>query len=493
MRVGFIGLGMMGKGMAANLQKAGHQLIVHDLNRAAAEPFLANGATWASSPRQVAEASEVIFTSLPVPADVEAVALGPNGLIEGMKPDTAFFDMSTNSVAVVRKINAAFAEKNLYMLDSPVSGGPGGAASGKMAIWVGGDEQQFNRHKTVLDAMGDQARYIGPIGAGTIAKLVHNCTSAVVGVALAEVMTMGIKAGVEPLELWEAVRQGATGRQRTFDRLGKFLSSSYDPADFALRLLHKDVSLAVGLGREVGPAVRVVAGDGVLFPLNQASVMPKIAAPVQRFLVQRGDQRIEGARFQVRRAGIPPAIEIGQEQRRRPRLDHPVLDPVWKMYAHAIGRVGRTATRMGSARPTRLPVGSAARGGADLHLFLGVALRDLLGGFGVHDLVAHTDYPHAARVLGLDRACRGAADRSTLPAQETDHAADGSAIEAFLRCRHLLGFENVELDYPFRGLEFAAAKHFARLIRIAQVVGQGEFVEQWAEIGALEHLEVRLG
>ena len=90
----------------------------------------------------------MVFTSLPVPADVEAVALGPNGLIEGMRPDTAFFDMSTNSVAVVRKINAAFAEKNLYMLDSPVSGGPGGAASGKMAIWVGGDEQQFDRHKS---------------------------------------------------------------------------------------------------------------------------------------------------------------------------------------------------------------------------------------------------------------------------------------------------------------------------------------------------------
>src|SRR5437870_8095534 len=258
MRVGFIGLGMMGKGMAANLQKAGHQLTVHDLNRAAAEPFLAKGAAWASSPRQVAEASEVVFTSLPVPADVEAVALGPNGLIEGMKPDTAFFDMSTNSVATVRKINAAFAEKNLYMLDSPVSGGPGGAASGKMAIWAGGDEQQFNRHKPVLDAMGDQARYIGPIGAGTIAKLVHNCTSAVVGVALAEVFTMGIKAGVEPLDLWEAVRQGATGRSRTFDRLGqRFLTGQHDPADFALRLLHKDVGLAVGLGREVGVPMRL--------------------------------------------------------------------------------------------------------------------------------------------------------------------------------------------------------------------------------------------
>ena len=182
MRVGFIGLGMMGKGMAANLQKAGHQLVVHDLNRAAAEPFLAKGAEWADSPRAVAasarRSSSPRCRCRPMSRRWRS---GPNGLIEGMKPDTAFFDMSTNSVAVVRKISAAFAEKNLYMLDSPVSGGPGGAASGKMAIWVGGDEQQFNRHKSVLDAMGDQARYIGPIGAGTIAKLVHNCTSAVVG------------------------------------------------------------------------------------------------------------------------------------------------------------------------------------------------------------------------------------------------------------------------------------------------------------------------
>jgi len=258
MRVGFIGLGMMGKGMAANLQKAGHELVVHDLSRAAAEPFLAKGAVWANSPKLVGEQTEVVFTSLPVPGDVEQVALGANGLIEGMRPDTAFFDMSTNSVAMVRKIHAVFAEKNLYMLDSPVSGGPSGAASSKMAIWVGGDEQIFNRHKAVLDAMGDQAAYIGPIGAGSIAKLVHNCTSAVLGVALAEVFTMGIKAGVDPVDLWEAVRQGATGRVRTFDRLGdKFLTGQHDPADFALRLLHKDVGLAVGLGREVGVPMRL--------------------------------------------------------------------------------------------------------------------------------------------------------------------------------------------------------------------------------------------
>jgi len=294
MRVGFIGLGMMGKGMAANLQKAGHELVVHDLSRAAVEPFLAKGAVWANSPKQVGEQTEVVFTSLPVPADVEQVALGANGLIEGMRPDTAFFDMSTNSVATVRKIHAAFAEKNLYMLDSPVSGGPSGAASGRMAIWVGGDEQIFNRHKPVLDAMGDQAAYIGPIGAGSIAKLVHNCTSAVLGVALAEVFTMGVKAGVDPVDLWEAVRQGATGRVRTFDRLGqRFLIGQHDPADFALRLLHKDVSLAVGLGREVGVPMRLA---------NLA--LEELTEAMNRGWQQR-DSRVGGL-LQVERAKIPP-------------------------------------------------------------------------------------------------------------------------------------------------------------------------------------------
>jgi 3-hydroxyisobutyrate dehydrogenase-like beta-hydroxyacid dehydrogenase len=294
MKVGFIGLGMMGQGMAANLQKAGHELVVHDLNRAAAEPFLAKGATWAASPRQVGEACEVVFASLPMPADVEAVALGPGGLIEGLRPGAAFFDMSTNAVAMVRKIHAAFAEKNLYMLDSPVSGGPAGAASGRMAIWVGGDEQIFNRYKHVLDAMGDQARYIGPIGAGSIAKLVHNCTSAVLNLALAEVFTMGIKAGVDPVDLWEAVRQGATGRVRTFDRLGnKFLTGQHDPADFALRLLHKDVSLAVGLGREIGVPMRLA---------NLA--LEELTEAMNRGWGQRNST--VGMLLQQERAGIPP-------------------------------------------------------------------------------------------------------------------------------------------------------------------------------------------
>jgi 3-hydroxyisobutyrate dehydrogenase len=256
--VGFIGLGTMGSRMAANLQKAGYKLIVHDLHRQAASHHLSAGATWADSPRALASQADVIFSSLPEPPDVEAVALGPDGLIAGIKPGAAYFDLSTNSPAVVKKLHAAFAEKGAHMLDAPVSGGPAGAASGKLAIWVGGDENAFNKHKAVLDAMGDKAAYIGPIGSATVAKLVHNMSGYALVCALAETFSLGVKAGVEPLALWQAVRQGAVGRRFTFDALiDQFLPGTYDPPAFALKLAHKDVALANALGRELGVPMRL--------------------------------------------------------------------------------------------------------------------------------------------------------------------------------------------------------------------------------------------
>ncbi len=158
----------------------------------------------------------------------------------------------------MRRIHAIFAERGVHMLDAPVSGGPRGAQSGKLAIWVGGDQEIFEQHKALLDAMGDQARYIGPIGAGSVAKLVHNCAGYALQTALAEVFTLGVKAGVDPLALFEAVRQGATGRRRTFDGImDQFLPDKYDPPAFALRLAHKDVSLATALGRELGVPMRL--------------------------------------------------------------------------------------------------------------------------------------------------------------------------------------------------------------------------------------------
>jgi 3-hydroxyisobutyrate dehydrogenase len=252
MNVGFIGLGTMGRHMASNLIKGGHKVVVHDIRREAAEPHVKAGATWAASPRAVAEASEIVFTSLPGPAEVEAVALDEKGgLIAGLTAGKAYFDLSTNSPTLVRRIHDVFKARGIHMLDAPVSGGPKGAETRKLALWVGGDEEVYMRCKPVLDAIGDQPYYVGPIGAGSVAKLVHNCAGYVVQTALAEVFTMGVKAGVDPLTLWKAVRQGAGGRRRTFDGLvDQFLPGKFDPPAFALRLAHKDVTLATQLGRE---------------------------------------------------------------------------------------------------------------------------------------------------------------------------------------------------------------------------------------------------
>jgi 3-hydroxyisobutyrate dehydrogenase len=255
MQVGFIGLGTMGASMAANLQKAGHRLVVHDLRRAAAAPHLAAGAVWADTPAKVAAGAEVVFTSLPGPPEVEAVALGADGLFGALRG--AWFDLSTNSPTLARRLHARFAERGIAMLDAPVSGGPRGAKTGRLAIWVGGERAVFDTHKALLDAIGDQARYVGPIGAGSVAKLVHNCAGYAIQAALAEVFTLGVKAGLDPADLFEAVRQGAVGRRRTFDAMAdQFLPGTFDPPAFSLRLAHKDVSLATALGRELSVPMR---------------------------------------------------------------------------------------------------------------------------------------------------------------------------------------------------------------------------------------------
>ena len=301
MKIGFIGLGMMGRGMAANLQKAGHALVVHDLTRQAASHHLENGATWAATPRAVAEACDLVFTSLPTPADVEQVGLGADGLAAGFRAGAAWFDLSTNAVDVVRRLNATFAAEGVDFLDAPVSGGPSGATSGKLAIWVGGDKAVFDRHKAVLDAMADQARYIGPTGAGSIAKLVHNMASTAINAVVTEAMTMGVKAGLDPLPLWEAIRTGSAGRIRSFDGVGRrFLLGRLDPPNFQLRLIQKDVLLAMQLARETNVPMRLCT-----------LVAQEIAEAMNRGWSGRDSQSV--LLLQQERAGIPP-IALSEEQ-----------------------------------------------------------------------------------------------------------------------------------------------------------------------------------
>ena len=258
MKIGFIGLGTMGGSMAYNTLQAGFDMTVHDIRREAATPHLEAGATWADTPRQVAEASDVVFTSLPGPTEVEAVALGEDGILNGMSEGDVYVDLSTVSPGLIRQIHGAFAARGVHVLDAPVSGGPKGARNKNLAIWVGGDEQIYQRCKAALEAIGNMPYYVGPIGCGSVAKLVHNCTGYIVQCALGEVFTMGVKAGVEPLALWQAVRLGTQGQRGVFEILAEhLLPGKFDPPDFALRLARKDVDLAVSLAREYEVPMRL--------------------------------------------------------------------------------------------------------------------------------------------------------------------------------------------------------------------------------------------
>ncbi len=252
MRIGFIGLGNMGGPMALNLIKAGHSLIVHDLRRTAAEPHLAAGARWAQTPGAAAADSEVVFTSLPGPKEVEEVALGEGGIISGLVRGAVFADLSTNSPTTIRRIHAAFASRGIEVLDAPVSGGILGARNATLAVMVGGDRGTFDRIKPALDAIGDKVSYIGASCAGAVAKLVHNMIALCSTQLLAEAFTMGVKAGVSPEALLKVVQDGAYGQGMLLKGMPRMVfRGNFDRVTFALKLARKDLGLATEMGREL--------------------------------------------------------------------------------------------------------------------------------------------------------------------------------------------------------------------------------------------------
>jgi len=252
MDIGFIGLGNMGGGMAANLLKAGFRLTVNDLRREAADQLLENGADWADTPSQLASRCEVILTSLPGPREIEAVALEKDGILEGINPGGVYIDLSTGYPTLARKIFAAFAEKNAHVMDAPVSGSTIGAQTGRMAVMASGDRAVFDRCKPVLDAIGDRVSYTGEIGSGTVCKLVHNCIGYGIQAIAAECYTLGVKAGVDPAALTEAVANGAVGRGIHFSFVfpETYFQGKFDKPLFPVKGAHKDVGLALKLGRE---------------------------------------------------------------------------------------------------------------------------------------------------------------------------------------------------------------------------------------------------
>lgn len=252
MKIGFIGLGNMGAGMAANLQKAGYELVVHDIVREAGAEHIERGALWADSPAEVARASEVVFTSLPGPREVESVATGPNGVLAGISAGKVYVDLSTVYPDVVRRIHEKFAEAGAHMLEAPVSGSTIGANTGRLAIMAGGEKEVYERCKPLFEAIGDHPTHTGPIGTGAVCKLAHNCMSYSIQAIAAECYTLGVKAGADPEVLAEVIRNSAVGRAVHFNFIfyETFLKGKFDEPHFPMKGAVKDVGLALELARE---------------------------------------------------------------------------------------------------------------------------------------------------------------------------------------------------------------------------------------------------
>jgi len=251
MNVGFIGIGNMGRHMAANLLKAGYSLYINDLFKEAAQPLLAKGAKWADSPKEIAANSQIVITMLPAPPDVEKVVYGSDGLTAGWKNGDIYIDMSTDSPTLLRRIAADAKKKGVEVIDGPVSGGVPGAEAGTLAIMVGGPKETFEKARKVLEAMGKNLFYVGDIGCGNVAKLVNNLISITANTITAEGFVLGVKAGIDPVVLREIV-QVSTGANFTANGyINTVLKGNFKPG-FKLSLALKDLGLALALGKELG-------------------------------------------------------------------------------------------------------------------------------------------------------------------------------------------------------------------------------------------------
>jgi len=246
--------------MARNLLKAGYSLVVHSRSRGPVDEIVKAGATAAASPKDVAAQCEVLITMLPNSPDVEQVALGPGGIIEGARRGLIFADMSTISPIVSKKIGDALSPKGVVMLDAPVSGGEKGAIDGALSIMVGGDKTVFERVQPIFQAMGKTITLLGPLGFGGFTKLANQIIVAVNLTALAEALTLGKKAGLDRDLLLTALAGGLAGSKCLEQKRGNYVSNTYNPG-FKIDLHFKDLGLIMESARALGvplPATAVV-------------------------------------------------------------------------------------------------------------------------------------------------------------------------------------------------------------------------------------------
>lgn len=251
LRVGYIGLGLMGKSIARNILKAGFPMVVHNRSRAAVEELVAEGAKAAFCPREVAEQVDVVFTNLPDTPDVELVVLGEDGIIEGAHPGLIYVDNSTIKPAAARLIAERLAEKGVMALDAPVSGGDIGARQGTLAIMVGGPAEALEKVRPIFEAMGKTITHVGEAGAGQIAKAANQIMVAAQMVAMGELLIFAKKAGADPQKVVEAIKGGAA-QCWTLDVKPPRLFSGNRTPGFKAYMQTKDLDIVIETARQYG-------------------------------------------------------------------------------------------------------------------------------------------------------------------------------------------------------------------------------------------------
>jgi len=260
MKVAFIGMGTMGAAMALNILKAGHEVTVHNRTREREEPVAKAGARRAGSPMEAAQGADIVITCVSDTPDVEAVVLGENGIIQGARAGAIVVDMSTISPSATRRIGAKLAKKGIRFLDAPVSGGSEGAQKATLTIMVGGDAADVAKTMPVLSAMGKSITHVGPSGAGQFTKAINQVIISGVYLAVAEGMTLGLKAGLDMEKVVQALAGGAAGSWVLNFRSTNMIKNEY-PLGFRVRLHRKDVAIATEAARELGvflPATALV-------------------------------------------------------------------------------------------------------------------------------------------------------------------------------------------------------------------------------------------
>jgi 2-hydroxy-3-oxopropionate reductase len=258
MKIGFIGLGIMGKPMATNLIKAGHELVISNYNEAKAAELGELGAAAARTPREIAAQVELVITMLPNSPQVRDVALGPDGIVEAARPDLIYVDMSSIAPAAAQEVAQALGERGVKMLDAPVSGGEPKAIDGTLSIMVGGNPQTFDHVRDVLAVMGSSVVHVGDVGAGNTTKLANQVIVALNIAAVSEALVLAQKAGVSPSAVVDAIRGGLAGSAVLEAKAPMMLAHEFKPG-FRINLHIKDLVNAIDDSEDIGVSLPLTA------------------------------------------------------------------------------------------------------------------------------------------------------------------------------------------------------------------------------------------